>query len=219
MTRCLSLINSRFFSFQHRSAFSMSSNKSKPKSSTANPHPPTFLAPSSSSLSSMRRKNCPKSTVSNNLNATVFLTPSISTLGNPNASFVTPASSNVRNRDRLKPTTSNNPNASMFVAPSSSLSSRGRTLNETCILTASRKPHEKVDESSELQLTFAYNEYLQSLMKQLIVQEKIKKNKEILDGQIRHYGNLLFDKQGVLKNTLEDTENVEKQQKVNNIQF
>lgn len=75
------------------------------------------------------------------------------------------------------------------------------------------------DENAKMQLTFAYNEYLQSLMKQLLIDQQIKKKTEILDGQLNHYEQLLNEKQGELNKILEDTKTFQKREEVSKNYF
>lgn len=118
-----------------------------------------------------------------------------------------------------------NPNASVCIGSSSAYSKIRINLNETVRPGTSnplavKKPNllsKKAleDENSKLQLTFAYNEYLQSLMKQMIIEKRIKKNEEILNGQIQYYGELLSDKQKQLDAIIADTNSLDKQKQVN----
>lgn len=115
-------------------------------------------------------------------------------------------------------------NASICINSTNASSRIRRNLNETICSGQSmpsvmRKPalapkKGMENENAKLQIMFAYNEYLQSLMKQLIVEEKIKKNQEILDGQQVHYRQLLNTKKKQLDDVVNDTKTLEKQKQV-----
>lgn len=119
---------------------------------------------------------------------------------NPNQSVLSTASSSSRA----------SPNLTMVVDPR-------RRFNQTiCMSTMIKKAPKipKKDENAEVQLTFLYNDYLQSLMQQLIIEQKFKKDDGIWNGQLRHYEDLLEKKQKELDKIINDTKSVEKQREV-----
>lgn len=178
----------------------MSTNKKVSKFVTPNnPNASIFIGPTSTNARIRR-----------NLNETICAAPTNSSVSRK------PTPGSKKNDDIV--------NASICVASSSASSRIRRNLNETIRPgmtnpTTIKKPtllSKKAieDENSKLQLTFAYNEYLQSLMKQMIIEEKIKKSEDILNGQIQYYGDLLSDKQEQLDAIVADTNSLEKQKQV-----
>lgn len=127
--------------------------------------------------------------------------PSVCTGPNPNQSVLSTASSGSRI----------SPNATMVVDPR-------RRFNQTiCMSTNMKKPPLKIpkrDDNTELQLTFLYNDYLQSLMHQLMIEQKSKKDGGIWNGQLRHYEDLLQRKQKELDTIISDTKSIEKRKEV-----
>lgn len=71
-----------------------------------------------------------------------------------------------------------------------------------------------VSELRELEMEYAYNEYLQALIKETIVDEKIVHNKATLEGQLQYYRGILKEKEQTLNDIKEDTGMMDKQREI-----